>query len=352
MLFLPNISNYFTMSKYFIQTILLLTAYATVSVAQDIHFSQFYTDAIRLQPAATGNFAGSYRVGLNAKSQWETVAAPYRTISAFADFGLLKRQKRKSGADWLGLGLNVLHDYAGDGNLSMTEVRGSTAFHQSFTPQFYVSLGAAAAYTQRSIDYDKLLFGSQWNDVGFDNSIISQENFSGDRASYFDVSGGGMFSYHQNGIFDVYGGFSALHINRPKFSFFGSENERLGVRYIANLGGSVRVSQFSIEPALFVSRQKRASELVLGSNVAWVWDDGNRYKAATKLYVGTWYRYADAVVLLGGVAFRSYRFLVSYDINVSALQVASQRRGGFEVSLVHVGGSGKEASVEIYCPRF
>ena len=143
-----------------------------------------------------------------------------------------------------------------------------------------------------------------------------------------------------------------MNINRPKFSFFGSEDERLGIRYVANVGGSVRVKQFSIEPALYVSRQKRASELVLGSNVAWVWNDGNRYKAATKLYVGTWYRYADAVVLLGGMAFRSYRFLVSYDINVSALRVASQRRGGFEVSLVHVGGFGKQPAVEIYCPRF
>ncbi|MGB1206785.1 MAG: PorP/SprF family type IX secretion system membrane protein [Chitinophagales bacterium] len=340
------------MSKFFVQILLLLTFRATIIVAQDIHFSQFYTDAIRLQPAATGNFAGDYRVGLNAKSQWETVAAPYRTISAFADFGLLKRQKRKSGADWLGLGFNVLHDYAGDGNLSMTEVRGSAAFHQSFTPQFYVSLGAAAAYTQRSFDYEKLLFGSQWNEVGFDNSISSLENFSGEKASYLDLSGGAMFSYHQVGIFDIYGGFSALHLNQPKFSFFGSENERLGIRYIANVGGSVRIKQFSVEPALYVSRQKRASELVLGSNVAWVWNDGNRYKAATKLYVGTWYRYADAVVLLGGVAFRSYRFLVSYDINVSALQVASQKRGGLEISLVHVGGLGKEPTVEIYCPRF
>jgi len=340
------------MGKHFIQTILLLTVYATVSVAQDIHFSQFYADGFRLQPAMTGNFAGDYRVGMNAKSQWETVAAPYRTISAFADFGLLKRQQRKSGADWLGLGLNVLHDYAGDGNLSMTEVRGSAAFHQSFTPQFYVSLGAAAAYTQRSVDYEKLLFGSQWNENGFDNSLISQEDFSGDKAGYFDLSAGGMFSYRFENRFNVHGGFSALHVNRPRFSFFGSEEERLGVRYVANVGGSVRVKQFSIEPALYVSRQKQASELVLGSNLAWVWNDGNRYKEATKLYVGTWYRYADALVLLGGVAFRNYRFLVSYDVNVSALQVASQKRGGLEVSVVHVGGLGKEVAVEVYCPRF
>ena len=38
--------------------------------SQDIHFTQFFTNPLILNPAQTGNYEGNYRVGFNFKAQW------------------------------------------------------------------------------------------------------------------------------------------------------------------------------------------------------------------------------------------------------------------------------------------
>ncbi|HMZ89019.1 MAG TPA: type IX secretion system membrane protein PorP/SprF, partial [Chitinophagales bacterium] len=54
---------------------------ASVTYAQDIHFSQFFAAPILVNPANTGNFIGSARIGLNYRDQWGSVTIPYRTFS-------------------------------------------------------------------------------------------------------------------------------------------------------------------------------------------------------------------------------------------------------------------------------
>src|ERR1035441_5781184 len=50
-----------------------------LSSAQDIHFTQFFSNPLILNPAQTGNFNGNYRVGFNFKGQWPWAIAgsPY-----------------------------------------------------------------------------------------------------------------------------------------------------------------------------------------------------------------------------------------------------------------------------------
>ena len=54
-----------------IQLAVLMTVFsATIALAQDRHFSQFYSSPLTLNPALTGAFDGKYRVGTNYRDQW------------------------------------------------------------------------------------------------------------------------------------------------------------------------------------------------------------------------------------------------------------------------------------------
>ena len=48
--------------------------------AQDVHFSQFYAAPLLVNPAQTGNFSGTARVGANYRDQWGSITVPYRTF--------------------------------------------------------------------------------------------------------------------------------------------------------------------------------------------------------------------------------------------------------------------------------
>ncbi len=320
--------------------------------AQNPHYSQFYADAIRINPSMTGNFNGDYRFGLNAKSQWESVPGPYRTVSAYGDFNFARsKQRKKTGSDWLAAGLHSLYDSAGDGVLSALEVRGALAAHKSFNSNFYASLGADIAFHQRKVDYDQLYFNNQWADIDFDPNIDDAEAFASERSSYFDVGAGATLTYYEPGIFNVYVGGSMLHINQPTETFYNTDN-RLGMRMAFNAGGSVWVGQVSVEPAIYFSSEKKASEMIFGSNFAWAMGSDDRYRdGAAKVYLGAWYRNNDALIALTGVEINNNRILLSYDINVSTLRAASNGRGGFEISYVHVGPL-SEPKMDLYCPRF
>lgn len=319
--------------------------------AQDIHYSQFYTDGIRQNPAATGNFNGRYRVGLNARNQWQSVPVPYRTASVYTDFSFAQRKLRNGTVDWLGLGVNLLYDNAGDSRLSMLEARLAAAAHKSLTSNLYASIGASATFKQRSLSYEQLFFSSQWNDVGFDPGIDSQENFDNQQFSYIDIHIGTSISYTLPQKFSLYANTSLLHVNRPQETFINSDN-RLGLRYLTNIGGSIITNKLNIEPALFMSMQKGAREIIAGSNLVFAKRSNNRQKNDVNYYLGAWYRWQDAVIALTGISVSTYRILFSYDINTSALSAATQGRGGFEISFVHVGIDKRKPNTPVYCPRF
>src|ERR1700749_783793 len=98
--------------KLIMAVLLLVTMTAK---AQDIHFSQFNQEPLALNPALTGNYQCDWRAGLNYRTQWSSIPAPYNTYAAFFDIPIIKGI---GGTDNLALGLNLFNDVSGDGNLS------------------------------------------------------------------------------------------------------------------------------------------------------------------------------------------------------------------------------------------
>lgn len=331
--------------KQWIQLIIFITFIPLSLHAQDVHYSQFYTDYLRLNPSMAGNFDGSYRIGLNLRNQYSNVPAPYQTLSAYGDASLMKDHSRPN---WLGAGLRVLYDRAGDGRLSTAEIQGALSFHQRFNDQLYASLGLGGTFVQKRIEYDRLFFSDQWNGQDFDEANSSGESNQFDPTSYMDLQAGFTINYF-NERSSLQLGSSILHLNRPVESFFGLENQR-GMRLVVHASGTTWLGggNFGLQPAAYYTSEKKASELVLGTNL--MFQLGESYnEAPTILYIGSWYRLNDAFAVLAGIEFMSIRLLASYDFTIS--KPYSAFTGGPEISITHVGLFGGR-SKGLDCPRF
>ncbi len=320
------------------------------SHAQDLHFSQFYAAPLTLNPAQTGFFDGQYRIGANYRNQWRSLPVPFNTASVFADFGLLKG-KFKSG-DWLGVGILLAHDQAGDGELTTTQFMVSAAFHKSLgTEKVFLSLGVQGGMFQRDIDFSKFYFDNQWNDIVFDGNVNSgEENSFQDEAQWHpDLSAGLLLSFVPSKNTIIYTGGTLRHILRPSDSFFGSDN-KWGFRPVVNAGAQIKAGKhISIEPAAVFTMQKKAMETVLGALLGY--SLSNEAKDKGTIYLGIHGRISDALLFPIGYKISNARLLFSYDVNLSSLKDASQSRGAFEFSIVYAGGKKPEQSRMMPCPR-
>src|SRR5438094_9184239 len=177
------------MRKIFYKSV-MLAAFSlwlvTCAFAQDLHFSQFMNSPLLTNPANTGFIPqADYRLGMNYRNQWSAImAVPYKTMSAFGDVQVL-RNRIETG--WMGLGGVILHDVAGNGNLTSTKIYGSVAYHQMIGYSSLLSLGFNLGWANKQINTANLLFPDQFDGHFFDSKIPTGVVLDRNNISYFDM---------------------------------------------------------------------------------------------------------------------------------------------------------------------
>jgi type IX secretion system PorP/SprF family membrane protein len=324
--------------------------------AQDLHFSQFYAAPIYYNPANTGLFNADYRLGGNYKNQWPWARGGkptnYRTFSAYADIPFLKG--KLLGQDKIGVGIIAATDRAGDGNLTTTRIGASAAYHKSlgYENRFALSFGVSGLYTQKKVDYDALYFDNQWSDSFFDRTLASGEGKTGiANFGYFDLSAGVMVTYFPNKKMNFSLGTGVFHLNKPKESFSNGSN-RLGIRpNIISTGYITLGNRFHIEPSLMWGYQKKAQEF-LAAIIAGYTLVRSGITPQHILLFGVSGRVKDALIPVVGYQFKTFRFMINYDVNISSLTQASRVNGGLELSFVYMGYKPTTKNkLMIPCPR-
>jgi hypothetical protein len=56
----------------------------------------------------------------------------------------------------------------------------------------------------------------------------------------------------------------------------------------------------------------------------------------TAVSLGGFYRIKDAFIIAANMDYRNFNVGLSYDINTSKLREATNRRGGFEISIIYI----------------
>jgi type IX secretion system PorP/SprF family membrane protein len=327
---------------------LWLTAFS-----QDLHYSQFFNSPLLTNPANTGFIPeGDYRLGVNYRDQWASITAfPYKTMSAFGDVQVMPNQDNTG---WLGLGGQILRDVAGTGSLTSTKIYGSVAYHQMVNSGSLVSLGFNVGWANKNINTSNLTFPSQWNGKFFDvDNKTAAAKLNANNTNYLDVQVGMNYAYFTTGTLYLNAGFSAMHVNRPKETFFNATgiDNRIPVRYTGFLNGSFKPNdRWIINPNVYFSYQAKSYEIVAGLNAHYnLSGDGEKI-----LIAGVYYRYKDAVIPMLGLGFKDYTITFNYDATVSGLKTYNNTRGAFEISII------KEGVVDKYngnkhdgmCPTF
>lgn len=325
-----------------------------VASSQDLHFSQFFNSPLLTNPANTGFIPdGDYRLGVNYRNQWASVTAfPYKTMSAFGDW---QTMQNRDNTGWLGIGGVIMRDVAGTSVLTSTKVYGSIAYHQMINAGSLVSLGFNAGWANKRINTSNLTFPSQWNGKFFDaHQIGTAPKLDANNINYLDMQVGMNYAYFPTNDIYVNAGFSAMHVNRPRESFFSEEpgvSNRVPVRYTAFLNGSFKLNdRVIVNPNVYGSMQAKSYEIVGGLNAHYnASGDGEKV-----LIAGVYYRYKDAIIPMVGLGFKDLTFTFSYDVTTSSLSNFNNGRGGFEFSLIKQGvvdrynGNRRESM----CPSF
>lgn len=319
-----------------ILTALLVGCTTATLWAQDVHFSQFYNAPLTLNPAMTGLIAEDVRATLNYRSQWGSVTTPYETMAASTDFSILKGQL---GDDFVGLGLMVMNDRAGDLGLRHTQVQVSASYSKALNGEGnqYLTAGAQVGVVQRAFDLNNARFDSQYDGITIDPNRPSGEVI--DRPNFFhaDLSAGLAWFYMPTPKTSFYLGAGWAHLNRPNVSFLAAAGDRQLRKVTLHGGMELPVgASLSIVPQVVFLAQGPHRETNAGMlfKIAMHPDYGVDYGQAA-FYVGGMYRIGDAVIPMLRLDISQVSVTASYDFNVSALNPASRSNGGFELSMVY-----------------
>ncbi|MBS1772853.1 MAG: PorP/SprF family type IX secretion system membrane protein [Bacteroidetes bacterium] len=334
---------------------LLMICMVHVAKAQDIHFSQFYENAIMRNPALTGIFSGDYKAGVNYRTQWSSISVPFQTVLASAESRIAVN---RAVGDYLSFGVTATYDHAGSINFNSTQVYPALNFNKAMADghRSYLSVGFAGGYVQRSFDLSKATFSTQYTGGNYNPVSASGENISNVSMHYYDLGAGMSFnsSIGEARNVNYYLGVGAYHLAKPKQTFAGDNDMlRLDTKFNGNFGVRINMTeQYALTGHLNYSKQGPYREIIGGALLSW------RYATeAVKgfaVYAGAFVRIKDAVIPTIKMDYDIYSVTMSYDINTSSLRTASNGAGGYELSLF-VRGAIKRNTIQgaqVQCPRF
>jgi type IX secretion system PorP/SprF family membrane protein len=328
---------------------IFLVGLASVVVAQDPHFSQFFSSPLTLNPAFTGKFDGVVRAAANYRNQWPTINRAYETGTASVDFPIMAKQIPSN--DTWGLGFMGYTDKSAAGAVAFNYFSVSTAYHKGLDEDGYSQLGAGfqVTYSNMLITTSKLTFEDQLTSSGFTKPTSEVFNNSTLKSNYIDVNAGLLYTVSTTDKNNYYIGVSLYHINRPKQEFTGI-NYNLYPRATIHAGGYFPVGELTtLHLSGLYSNQAGAHETLLGGAMQFIAGDPNADKP-TSFYGGGWIRLGDALIPYVGLEYSDLRVGMSYDINISNLKTASESRGGIEISLIYIMHAPEGKGLP--CPKF
>lgn len=333
---------------YILTSIVILLSIHNKATAQGMHFSQYFNAPMLLNPANTALMSDAdYRLGINYRNQWASVPVPFNTFSAFADFQLLRNHNL---TNWLGLGLAMFNDKAGDGQLGLSRYEGFIAYHIQTGNYSMFSVGFSGAYVQRSVDFTKLTFDRQWDGFKFNPGLSNEETGYNAQTNFIDANAGINYAYYPSEYTYIKLGISVAHVNQPKESFYGQDN-KVQLRPTANLDAIFVTSEmFTLNPSVYYTRQGSFQELMYGLQAqAYITEDN--WGNPTNIIFGAYHRYGDAIVPVLGFEWSGVKFITSYDFTISDISSDVRNNGAIEFSLIYLGmySHGRD---KMNCPRF
>ncbi len=302
-------------------------------VAQDVQFSQLFSDVLYLNPAYAGSKYCT-RAVLSYRNQWSGLSNPYATYSAAFD--------RYAPALNGGIGLRIMNDKQGGGIFTQTNVDLIYSFHTKLTRQLAIKFATQLSFIQKSINPKNLIFSNMINPQ---SGVIYQstENIEAKTFATPDIS----FSILLN-TKNYFLGLSASHIPQ---SLVEEHDKYLPIKYLAHIGGFISIdrydrkkTKFAIEPNIVYINQQNIDMLYYGL-----------FFDIQKISLGSFIRqnldlHFDALVL--SLHLNLGKFAVSYSYDITLSGFLGQSNGSHELSMSYIFNCDKKIRTynTISCP--
>ncbi len=324
--------------------------FSKITFAQDVHFSQFYSQPMYLNPALTGSSEKS-RLGISYRNQWPNIPNTY--ISQAVSF-----DQHLPGIN-SGIGLMVIKDAAGAGELGYTNVAGAYSYQAQFSESIGARAGVSVGYTNKSVDFSRLLFNDQISRGGG----VTFETDPGIKVQYLDISFGSMIFSENFWI-----GLSGHHLNQPDQSLLDGESP-LPIKMGVQGGYKAKVNQYkagreqSVSAAFSYAAQGNYDKLAVGAYfvreplVTGVWYNGIPvFKSYEKGYTNN-----DAFTVLMGYQINNPNLRIGYSYDLTISKLVTNSGGAHEVSLIYefdlrdhirLSSGGSRRRSKVSCPSF
>jgi len=355
--------------------------------AQDTHFTLHNYAPLWLNPANTGSFSGTIRVGGVYRGQWHSLNG-INTPTAYADATLPFAFRKQ---DWIGVGFNLVSDNAGDFDIASTFFGFSGAYHLSLDKKRTNILTIGVQYGSTSygitrpdgnIVQGRTIDPSQRGEGFTDPEIIGDPDLpngpgggggNNNNQDYNDLNAGVklkmLLDKKKNNVFEA--GVSLLHINRAERrsllerNLMPGDTTDMGAPLPRGPGDSedVRRRRFTIhaharldlemsekwrfQPTVFLQNSANNTSISLQT-----WGS-RKLKNNLAMRMGLGYRTGDAAKVMFGFDTDKLRGALAYDITLSQARNANSYQGAFELGLAYIFNIYKKPVVDptILCPR-
>ncbi|MEM9917072.1 MAG: PorP/SprF family type IX secretion system membrane protein [Bacteroidota bacterium] len=340
----------------------LINGISTIS-AQDVpHFTLFTYTPINTNPAYSGAFEGTVRLGGHFRDQAFTLSPnTYVTPAFYADAPLFRGIGKQ---DWIGAGVTFFNDKAGTLELAHGGFLGSISYHWAMDKKrnTVLSFAVQAGSMSRRFSTMKAELGDELRDgltpgTGPDALQIGTDP----NTTYFDLNAGVLLRSKFNEQTNMTLGFAGKRLLTPRYAFL-SENGTMSADSVDSdlplrltFHGDFRFElskKWALAPA-FLTNFARTSETAVQMWVDHTLDP--KSKKGQMLRVGLGYRLQDAAQVLLGYHTKNLRFALGYDLTLSDLKDAVNTFGGgieFGASYILRIYKDPEITPVIICPRF
>ena len=332
-------------------SVLFFLCLGTTLSAQDIHNTLFNYNPLHINPANTGAFAGTARVGGIYRDQGRSVlnSNAYTTPAFFVDAPILMVGKRH----WVGVGAMFFQDNAGSLGQQTSSFQLSGAFHYSMDRKSnsVLTLGIQGGQLSRQLDCSAILTETDIVDEIADPIICSSPMDEPD-ASALDLNVGIGLKTKLNKKTNLNVGISGRHLNTPDISLTGldPDNSDFKFRFIGHAELEMDLNdKFSIAPTIYFTNMASASQFQLQGWGGYMLNSDKNIK----LKFGLGYRAGDAGGILVGLDYGDLKVALSYDLTLSGLNDVNNGNGGFEIAANYIIKVYKKPQVTpaVLCPQ-
>jgi len=200
--------------------------------SQDFHLTQADRSIAFLNPAFVGAYKGFERISLLNRNQWIGSGTQFLTSYGMAEF--TPGRTRQSERAYAGVAASFSNDVGGDSRMTQKSFGLTASGHLPLAKGHWLDAGIQTAIQQRSADFSKLLYYSQWNGSSLDPSVYSGEENDFVNFAFVDAGLGLAYRFEPNqrgelrdGQWSLQTGFSLQHVNRPRLQYNTLSADRL-----------------------------------------------------------------------------------------------------------------------------